>query len=128
MITKNELYYYKALVYDVYDGDTFKADVDLGFDIHTKLTFRLYGVDTPELNKAAQKEAGKLARDFARNAILEKEVIIQSFKPQGSKDKYGRYLAKVFYTDETGQQFDLTVVLIQENLGVPYYGGAKEES
>ena len=41
---------YLAEITRVIDGDTFVADVDLGFKVWMRnVTFRLYGVNTPEV-------------------------------------------------------------------------------
>jgi len=92
-----EKYIYSAQVIDVYDGDTFKAIVDLGFGIKTKETFRLFGVNAPEI-KGESREAGIKTRDFVRSKILNKAVTIRTIKD--SKEKYGRYLARVYYEDD----------------------------
>ncbi len=43
------LYYYRAKVLRVIDGDTMDVDLDLGFDVVlAKQRVRLYGIDTPE--------------------------------------------------------------------------------
>ena len=42
------MYEYVARITAVVDGDTFDADVDLGFRIRVAMRFRLYGIDTPE--------------------------------------------------------------------------------
>jgi endonuclease YncB( thermonuclease family) len=74
------MYNYKAKIYDVHDGDTFKANVDVGFDIQSNQTF---------------------SRDALRNLILNKEVVLRSKKPDTmmKQEKYGRYLAEVFVED-----------------------------
>jgi endonuclease YncB( thermonuclease family) len=43
------LYFYKAEVRDVHDGDTVTADIDLGFStwLHDQ-KLRLYGINAPE--------------------------------------------------------------------------------
>lgn len=43
------MYTYKATVTSVYDGDTFNATVDLGFNISINETFRLFGLNAPEV-------------------------------------------------------------------------------
>lgn len=41
---------YKATITNIVDGDTVDAIVDLGFNVQTKIRFRLNGIDTPEMN------------------------------------------------------------------------------
>lgn len=91
-------YIYAARVVSVYDGDTITVDISLGLGIYKKdETIRLKGIDTPEV-RGSEKEAGIKARDYLRERILNKEVIIKTYKD--SKGKYGRYLAEIFIDGE----------------------------
>jgi len=90
------MYEYNATVVYVYDGDTFHADVDLGFRAHMKkLKFRMYGIDTPELRGGTDetKAAARAARDRLKELVLNKQVKIYSHRD--TTGKYGRWLADV---------------------------------
>ncbi|MCB0456110.1 MAG: thermonuclease family protein [Flavobacteriaceae bacterium] len=87
------MYQYKAKIIDVYDGDTVTAVVDLGFLHFQEMKLRLYGINTPEL-KGEDRDRGLVVRDILRNLILDKEVMIHSYKDK--QGKYGRYLATIF--------------------------------
>ena len=71
------MYEYKAKVIKVYDADTITVDMDLGFDIHIKKSIRLANIDAPEI-RGKERPEGLKARDFLRNLILDKEVIIKT--------------------------------------------------
>ena len=58
-------YDYRAVCRRVIDGDTFVADVDLGFRVTAAVTVRLRGVNAPEHNKPG----GPDARDFLRETL-----------------------------------------------------------
>jgi micrococcal nuclease len=108
------VYTYKAIVLDVYDGDTItvdmtlkrwrlKVNVDVGFDLRVENGYlkyrtkvRLYGINTPEVRDSnpAVVDAGKAARDYLRERVLGKEVTLVTYKDR--KEKYGRYLATVY--------------------------------
>lgn len=90
------LYTYKALIIDVYDGDTVTAIADLGFGVSIKLKIRLMGIDTPEL-RGVERPRGLIARNFLRGLILNKEVVIKTYKDK--KGKFGRYLADLYLGD-----------------------------
>lgn len=91
------LYKYKAFITKVYDGDTITANVELGLDAQlNKQKFRLWGINAPEV-RGLTKEAGYASRDFLRERILDKEVILETIKDK--KGKYGRYIAKVWFLD-----------------------------
>jgi micrococcal nuclease len=85
-------YTYRAIVVSVYDGDTIRADIDLGFGFWAKRRpLRLKGIDAPEM-RGDTLEAGRAARDFLRSLVFGKEVVIETF----SAGKYGRWLADVY--------------------------------
>lgn len=100
------LYQYKALITDVYDGDTVTADIDLGFHTWRRdERLRLYGINTPEIRGVSddEKQRGYAARDALRERILGKEVIICTIRDRkgaDSRGKYGRYLAKIYLGDD----------------------------
>ena len=100
MITKNELeeklYWYRAKVLNLYDGDSITAHIlDYGFGHKHYVqrgdgsSIRFYGIDAPELNTSEGKEA----RDFLK--VLNGETVyLKSHKHK--KGKYGRYLFTVY--------------------------------
>ena len=91
-----EPFVYRATIIDVYDGDTCTARIDLGFRIYIEMKLRLYGIDTPEI-RGEEREKGIIVRDLVRSRILNKEVIIKTYKD--GQEKYGRYLATIVYND-----------------------------
>lgn len=104
-------YTYRATIERVIDGDTIVALVDLGFATFSRQTFRLVGVNCPEMNT----QAGKDAREFTDLWFLSnKRCVIQTVKDK--REKYGRYLARVF--DDQGKC--LNAELIANNLAVAY--------
>jgi micrococcal nuclease len=86
------MFEYKAHVDSVYDGDTVTATIYLGFFVTVTEKFRLLGINTPELRKGDNREAGAAARDYLKNLILGKDVIMQTEK---SQEKYGRWLCRI---------------------------------
>ena len=84
------LFTYTAYVTQIIDGDTFKAVVDLGFDIATVQTLRLGGLDAPEI----ESREGREAKAFLEKRLTETSapVLIKTAK----SDKYDRYLVDVF--------------------------------
>jgi micrococcal nuclease len=75
-----EKYYYQAIVKSVYDGDTCTADIDLGLNlwIHDE-KIRLFGINAPEI-RGAEKADGLKSRDFLREKIDGKSILIQTIK------------------------------------------------
>jgi micrococcal nuclease len=108
-----DLYYYSAMVTSVYDGDTVTVDIDLGFGVLLKKQkIRLLAINTPEI-RGEERPDGLIARDFLREKILNKQVIIKTFKD--STGKYGRWLG-VIYKDG----IDINQLLLDEGYAVPY--------
>lgn len=103
------MYEYSALIVSVYDGDTIKANIDLGLGVSVlNETLRLYGINTPELRNPTMVE-GLLARDALRSRVLNKYVRVQTIKNKSPPireitEKYGRYLAVV--SDDLGNVND----------------------
>ena len=97
------MYHYKAFVTRVVDGDTFDAQVDLGFGIYYRMRFRLKGIDTPETWRPscdAEREHGQKATEFVHELIGGKEITIQTFK----MGIYGRYECDVLLGPKTLSQ------------------------
>jgi micrococcal nuclease len=93
-------YHYNALVTKVVDGDTIHCDIDLGFGVILKnQTFRFFGLNTPE-TKGSTREAGLKSKTFVENLLINKPIIIQSIKDK--KEKYGRFLAKIYVQESNG--------------------------
>lgn len=91
------LYYYKAKVVSVYDGDTITCDIELGFNfVWVNQKVRLFGINTPEIRNRdkAEKEKGLMIRDFLSGMVLNKEIILKSHKDKSGK--FGRKLGTIF--------------------------------
>lgn len=87
-------YTYNAKVKSVYDGDTVKVDIDLGFDVWLKdQTIRLYGINAPEV-KGETKTEGLSARDRLRDLVLNKDIVLETIRD--NKEKFGRWLGKLY--------------------------------
>ncbi len=106
----------------VIDGDTIIARIDLGFRTHKTETFRLRGIDAPEVTCAlGQKAKAWVTARLKPCAYL----VIKSYK----QEKFGRYLADVFYKKEAGEDRErilkegafLNQQLLDEGLATPYY-------
>jgi micrococcal nuclease len=111
----NYLYHYKALVLDIYDADTIRVEIDLGFGLKWKgsdgrgVQIRLFGLDAPEM-KGEEKEFGIISRNRLRELILGKKITLKTIKD--SSEKYGRYLGTIITSDG----LDVNEWLINEGL------------
>ena len=118
-MSKGINYLYKAKVISVYDGDTCRADIELGFGTTLKnKTIRLSGIDTAEI-RSEDKENAIKARDRLRELILGKEVTIQTMKDRTGK--YGRIIATIYLDD-----MNVNEVLVEEGLAKKTSTGKKK--
>jgi micrococcal nuclease len=106
-------YKYKGLVNSVFDGDTLNMDIDLGFGVWLRnQKIRLYGINAPEL-KGLTKEAALKSKSRLTELVLGKQIIIETI--QDKKEKYGRWLGKIFVRDLL-----INKVLVSEGFAVPF--------
>jgi endonuclease YncB( thermonuclease family) len=109
------MYEYKAKYLRVIDGDTFVANVDLGFGIFlVDKSVRVMHVNSPEKNTPE----GVVAKTFTEQKLqTSKSVVVKVFERQ---DKYGRILAEVMVDGVL-----LSDLLVSNGHGKPYEGGTK---
>jgi endonuclease YncB( thermonuclease family) len=88
-----------ATILKVHDGDSFLADVDLGFHVSERMWLRLAGVNTPELNTPE----GHAARAFVVDWLFKDkpmqapvvEITTVRDRQGDEKQTFGRYVAHV---------------------------------
>lgn len=119
---RSQLYYYAAHVTAVYDGDTITVDVDLGLGIwrHNQ-TIRLWKVNAPEM-KGPEKEQGTKVRNFVREQVLDKQILLRTILDKRGEDqtgKFGRLLGEILVEDESGQVINLNQVLLDRGMAQP---------
>ena len=107
-------------VISVYDGDTFRVNIDsLPSIVGKNIPVRLEGVDTPEINGKCQyeKDLALEARDFVRSKLSNAVEILLNDLQRG---KYFRIVAKV-YIDGVSLEEEL----LKNGLAYQYKGGKK---
>lgn len=111
-------YSYAATVVDVYDGDTFTLDFEIGFGLSFEDAIRLARIDTPEL-RGDEREEGKKVRNYVEKLILQKRVIAVTDKDD--RGKYGRLITEIYF-HETGCDCwsNLTDLLLSQGMGEEY--------
>ena len=94
------MFEYRALVTSVYDADTITVDIDLGFHIWARdEKIGLLAIDAPEV-RGVERPKGLQSRDWLRERILGKEIILKTQKAGSGKGKYGRWLGEIFLPGE----------------------------
>ena len=111
-----QLYTYKATVKSIYDGDTIRVDLDLGFGVIFKdQALRLLGLDTPEV-RGEERSQGLISKAFVEERIPVGSVI-KITTQKDRKEKFGRYLATIYYGEESK---NLNEELLQTGMAKPY--------
>ena len=104
------------------DGDTFVADVDLGFGAHIWITVRLHGVNAPEHNTPE----GPPATAYLTGLLGNKQLRLESFKDRQS---FARWVCDVWvlWPERTGPgpgRWDsVSERIIAAGHGVPFMVG-----
>jgi endonuclease YncB( thermonuclease family) len=107
-------------VISVYDGDTFRVDIDsLPPIVGKNIPIRLNGVDTPEIQGKCQyeKDLALKARNFVRSKLANAKVIKLTNLQRG---KYFRVVADVMIDGDS-----LERELLENKLAYKYTGGKK---
>lgn len=122
MNNKFNVYLYNAEVIKIVDGDTFKINIDLGFEVHLgPKSVRLYGVNTPEsrTTNLEEKKMGLAAKEFTDQWITAAGHKVKIETILDKNEKYGRILARVW--NEAGACLNTDIVaagLAREYFGV----------
>ena len=107
-------------VISVYDGDTFRVDIEsLPPIVGKNIPIRLNGVDTPEIQGKCQyeKDLALKARDFVRNKLANaKEIKLTKLQ----RGKYFRVVADVMIDGVSLEQ-----ELLDNEFAYKYTGGKK---
>ena len=109
-LTDAVLYYYRAKVERVVDGDTIIVEaIDVGFGLQMGRTqghprsLRVLGVDTPEI-RGEERPQGLAAKAYVDERIKpEDEIIIKTVEV----DNFGRWLAHIWYAASDGSGWRL---------------------
>lgn len=109
----------------VYDGDTITIRTEIG----TTVSLRLVGVDTPEINAKtkAERNRARQARDYLREMILNKEVVITFEASDTTLDGIGRGpycrpLSYIFVRDtEAEKNIFVNLQIVWDGHGEKYF-------
>jgi endonuclease YncB( thermonuclease family) len=96
-------------VREIHDGDTWRLDLDVGFE-HTSFPWlRLKDYSCPELSDPGGKEATQFSAQLFADSITQSGLWVRTFKRKGYEDQkksFARYLAEVYIGDFPTRQRD----------------------
>jgi endonuclease YncB( thermonuclease family) len=115
---------YAAKFVSNHDGDTCTFHIDLGFGIILQnQNYRLYGINTAELN-GEQKETADKAKLYVERVLRNAQYIeVQTHKTKSNKEKksFDRYIATVYFKNSIEDEFIcLNDILYKEKLAEIY--------
>lgn len=117
------MYHYKLNVTRVVDGDTVDGQIDLGFNVLSKVRIRLSGIDAPEsrTRNLTEKKYGIEAKEKLLELLTHESdmVTIQSH----GLGKYGRVLGTLYVGDK-----NINETMISEGYAIGYQGDRKIET
>jgi micrococcal nuclease len=93
------MYEYRATLVSVYDADTIRFDIDLGFKIWmSNQIVRLYGINAWEV-RGDERERGLAAKEATLDQFTEhgNDIILKTIKD--NTGKYGRWLGIITWED-----------------------------
>jgi len=104
----------------VYDGDTFRVDID-SFPpiIGNNMPVRIYGIDTPEIRGTRTKDLADRAKYMTQSLLNQANTIELRDMRRG---KYFRILAEVWIDGK-----NLGQLLLEKGLAKPYFGGKRPQ-
>ena len=109
------MFEYSATLIRVIDGDTLKLEVDLGFRVRVRETFRLARVNTPPLLSFEGIRAKLFTEEHLTRATA---IKVKSHR----SEKYGRWLAELYFQDPAakGVWKNLNTLLLDSKHAVPF--------
>lgn len=115
----DNLYIYKLFNVSVIDGDTIKADIDLGYDAFLKnRIIRLAGINAPETTKTIKGlpniklSEGIRTKEFLHSVFEKSDLIL--FKSLEKDDSFGRCLGIIYFINKDGLLTNLNELLLSE--------------
>ena len=113
------MYEYAMKLIRIIDGDTFKAEVDLGFSTFRNETVRMSGINTPEsrTRDLEEKRHGLAAKKVLGDLLTAADSLVVNVKEVG---KFGRALG-IVYADGLNVNYEL----IDKGYAYPYTGEKK---
>lgn len=124
---------FRAQCVRVIDGDTVDMVIDRGFRDYRLDRFRLYGIDTPEMNDKdpAVRLKAVEARDLMQSWLQPSGVLLGTgivrvtswplrIVTYKDPDNFGRWLVDIYMQDAEGKEFHVNQELLARGLAVPY--------
>ena len=114
----DKLFWYRAKVRRIVDGDTLDLAFDLGLDAYRHARVQLHGIKTPEIygvkKESEQYARGMEAKEFVTERLDGKTVWVNTVKDKTGESEC--YLARVFFQEESGAHVSIAKLLLEDGL------------
>lgn len=114
----DKLFWYKAKVLRVIDGETLKLFIDQGLGSSRTVTLPLFDIKTAEIRgvpkESEEFEKGMRAKVFVEERVLDKMVWVHTHKNKNGGR--GRYTVEIFFQDQGGVHVSIGKLLLEEGL------------
>ena len=100
-----------AIITNVVDGDTFDADVKLGYGLTTSQRFRISGINAPEVF-GKEKENGIVSKKFLAETLLNKNVLIIN----KGIDSFRRIIGDIYFINDDNILINMADLLVEKGL------------
>ena len=119
LLHENEkhLYWYRARLVRIIDGDSIEVIIDMGLGIHKEEDIRLARIDAYEI-RGEEKIKGHKAKDFVEDYLHGVATVLLTIY---KRDKYGRLIAEVL-VPKAGDHSNLSDALLESGHAVIYKG------
>lgn len=124
------MYEYAAKVIKIVDGDTLDLQIDLGLETFVVTRVRLYGINAPDFKEGIDLKSAATHHLASLLSLPEPGGIYQPYYAltirtiKDKKEKYGRYLAKIWLSHEDPDTTpSLNDVMVKDGFAVPYMLG-----
>lgn len=123
------LFEYKVKnIIKVIDGDTIRADVDMGLRTTRTITLRLADINAPEVYGPNRSEAGVIAREALENLLIvelyDREMKVFTYKDRKSFD---RYVGHIYFIDNDGIPMSVSAWMVNQGYAAPSTWEVREE-
>lgn len=118
---RDNAFQFPVLDFRVIDGDSVVVEVDVGFRFRWTGSVRLSGIDTPEINRKRERQAGNAAKEALEALLIRNRdgLMLRSIE----WDKYGRVVGDLLM----GEELEISACRWMVNAGLArrYDGGRR---
>lgn len=110
------LYHYRATLLRVVDGDTVRAEIQLGLRVSREVSLRIADIDAPELFGPRATPEGQTSAELLHSLITGRTLYVATEKDRKSFD---RYIAALYIEGPAGTLVSVGKAMMESGGAVP---------